>query len=248
MDKKAWKVFLAVAASLPWDLVVSNGDLIDAASISDHAKKIQLFNPEALQEYDFGWEIDMVQAEALIPLRRAVGKNTKIMLRLGNHDSRLLKLDTKNGDALNIILKELDKRRVRTGPGMLEDLLKTRKLDMEISYKPIDTIYGFNFVHGVKTGPNAAKQNLMKYGCGTSGHSHRMGVHTEVMQQKLMGWFESGCLRTIRNVEYLPHGDIPNWCHGYLEVHVNKRTNHFICIPHFIIDYETIHDGVRYSA
>jgi hypothetical protein len=59
-------------------------------------------------------------------------------------------------------------------------------------------------------GKNVAKQNLMKYGSGTSGLSHRMGTYTEVFRVGVGGWQELGCPRTIENIEYLPHGDKPD--------------------------------------
>jgi hypothetical protein len=45
-------------------------------------------------------------------------------------------------------------------------------------------------------------------------------------------------------------GEVGHWmlkAQGYLEMHNNPRTEHFFCLPHFIIDYRTYHDGVMYA-
>jgi hypothetical protein len=47
---------------------------------------------------------------------------------------------------------------------------------------------------------------------GHSGYTHRGNCYTQRLYGKLHGWWESACLRTIKNVAYLPHGDEPEWC------------------------------------
>jgi len=81
-----------------------------------------------------------------------------------------------------------------------------------MSYNAVDVLFWtFTVIHGVKASQGVAKQNLIRYGSGTSGHSHRMNSFCQVMHGKLQGWFESGCLRTVKDVEYLPMGDRPDW-------------------------------------
>src|SRR5205823_1870151 len=153
----------------------------------------------------------LIQADILRPLRKAVGKSTKIVYRLGNHDRRMMSMAENNPTALAEMLKTI----LRHRSPYLEDLLQLDRYGVRLSHKPVDTLYDrWNFVHGVKTTANAAKFNLQRYGNGTSGHSHRMSTFTQQMQGRLGGWWESGCLRTIDSVEYLPFGDRPDWAQG----------------------------------
>lgn len=243
LDRKAFDVFLGVATERPWDLCVLNGDVLDFSQLMSHERKVGAYQREFMEDISLDEEIFITQSELFHPLRKAL-KDTKIMMRLGNHETRYLSVVESNSKALSELLRSYK----RTRSVHLEDALNLQKYKIDLSYNPVDIIGGFTFVHGVKTSKNVAKANLMAYGSGTSGHSHRLGCYTEVQKGKVAGWWESGCLRTTKNVEYLPFGAVTDWSQGYLEVHISKKTGHFFCIPHFIIDYQTIHDGVLYAA
>jgi len=130
----------------------------------------------------------------------------------------------------------------------LEELLKLDKIDETLSYRGIDVLYDqFTVFHGKATGQYAAKSNLDKYGCGTSGHSHRANSFTKYALGGLQGWWESGCMRTTTNVEYLPHGDQPDWVNGFLSLRINPRTGRFFCHTYFIIDGRCEFNGEIFS-
>jgi predicted phosphodiesterase len=242
LDKRAYSVFLQVAASFEWDLCILNGDVLDFSQLSSHDKKIGGFQREFADEFTLEEEIAFTKEEIFKPLRKALDKS-KILMRLGNHETRYLSIAESNSQALVNLLKTMKKNKSL----YLEDVLSLDKFGIDLSYNGEDTFGSFTVIHGVKTSKGAAKANLMTYGSGTSGHTHRMNAYTENMRGKISGWWESGCLRKVKNVEYLPLGARPDWSQGYLELHL-APDGRFWCQPHFIVEYETIHDGQRFSA
>lgn len=249
LDRKAYAVFLQACEAgfrgEPWDQVIANGDVCDFSQIAKHDKKIRMIGREYQQEVSLDEELNIVREEIFRPMRKALGRTTKIMMRLGNHEDRFQNVVETNADAVSKMLKTM--RRYHSL--YLEDLLDLDRYQVSLSYKPIEVLFGtFTVIHGVKSSKNVAAQNLRRFGSGTSGHSHRMGTFTEVMHGKIQGWNESGCLRTIHNVEYLPFSDRPDWSLGFLELHIHKQTGAFHCIPHFIIDYRTWFNGQLLSA
>lgn len=245
LDKKAYSVFLAVASSFPWSRVIANGDFADFSQLSSHERKIGAYQRQFIDDFTLEQEIFAIKHDIVAPLRKAVGKDTKIQFRLGNHDSRYLVAAENNSKALAEMVRTMKRHRSID----LEDVLEFDRYGVELSYNPEDTLYGtFTLVHGVKSTKNVAKANLGTYGSGTSGHSHRLGCYTETQRGTLQGWWESGCLRTTKHIEYLPFGARPDWANGYLELHINKNNGHFFVIPHFIIDHQTVHDGQLFAA
>lgn len=251
LDRKAWKVFLQVVedrrAAGKLDRVIGNGDIIDCVGISEHASKINMLNPGVVDDYPFGYELDMTRVEILEPLRKAMGPKAKLELRLGNHEMRFLRPNRANAKALGDILDTCARR----GETRLERLMKLHRpnIDATLSYNGVDVLYNtFTLIHGVKTSPTAAKQNLGKYGSGTSGHTHRANSYTQLMQGKLQGWWESGTMRTIKNIEYLVHGDQPDWANAFLSLTINRKTGTFFCKTHFIVGGKCEFDGRIYSA
>lgn len=243
--RKSWNIFLQVVEDYHPDRVIGNGDILDCTSISDHASKVAHFNPEVLADYSFDYELEFTFNEILKPLRKAMGKEARLQLRLGNHEIRFLLPKRANAAALAEIHETCVKRRATH----LEDLLKLDKVGATLSYNGADVLYGtFTLIHGVKTNAGAAKANLMRLGSGSSGHSHRSNGHTQVMHGKLQGWQESGCLRTIKNIEYLPHGDQPDWSNAFQTLTINKNTGTFFLKTHLIIGGKCEFNGKLYSA
>lgn len=244
LDKRVWNIFLQICEEYQPDRVISNGDLLDCTSISEHASKINVYWPEVLQDYSFEYELDMTYQEILKPIRKAIGK-AKLELRLGNHEMRFMRPNRANAHALAEIHEVCVKRRAT----QLEDLLKLDKVGATLSYNAVDILYGtFTLIHGVKTSAGAAKANLLRYGSGTSGHSHRGNSYMQKMRGTLAGWWESSCMRSIENIEYLPHGDSPDWCNGFLSLTINKNTGTFFSKSHFIIGNKCEFNGKVYSA
>ena len=243
LDKKAYEVFLGVANSLEWDHCFLNGDVADFTQLSSHDKKVGAYQREFQEDISLDEELYFIRNDIFKPLRKALGK-AKITMRLGNHDSRYLSISENNPSALKELVKTM-----RSNKSLyLEDVLALDKFGIQLSYNPEDTLFGsFTLVHGVKTNKAVAKANLMTYGSGTSGHTHRLGCYTEVQRGTVQGWWESGCLRTTKNIEYLPFGSRVDWSSGFLELHINPN-GEFHCLPHFIINNKTIVNGQLFSA
>jgi hypothetical protein len=68
------------------------------------------------------------------------------------------------------------------------------------------------------------------------------------MHGKLQGWWESACLREIKDVEYVIHGDQPDWANGFLSLTINKHTGTFFCKTHYIISGKCEFNGVLFTA
>lgn len=243
LDRQCWKVFLAICKEFPPDRVVVNGDFMDCTSISTHAKKVDVLNPDVLADYSFDYELSIVQTEILAPLRKALGPKPKILLRLGNHDIRYYRPERANAAALAEILETCHRRKATE----LEDLLKLSRYGATLSKKAIDSIHGFTLVHGIKTTANAAKANLLRYGSGTSGHSHRGNSFIQRMYGGMHGWWESFCFRKIDFIEYLPHGDLPDWCQGFLSLTI-RPDGKFFCKAHPIIKGQCEFNGTVFTA
>lgn len=245
LNRTAWKIFLQVCETYRPDRVIGNGDTLDCSSISDHVHKVSLYNPEVLADYSFAYELDFTYSEILKPLRKAIGPKAKFQLRLGNHSMRFLRPNRANATALSEIIEVCTKR----GATRLEDLMKLDKVDATLSYNGVDVLYRtFTLIHGVKTGPGAAKANLLRYGSGSSGHDHRANSFTQVMQGTLQGWWTSGCMRTIDKIEYLPHGDKPDWANAFVSLVIHRNTGHFFAKTHFIIDGKCEFNGQVYCS
>lgn len=131
----------------------------------------------------------------------------------------------------------------------LEDLADLKRWNIELVKEPITVLYDtFTLIHGVRVSASAPKLNLGRFGAGTSGHSHRLGIHTQIMHGRLQSWTESGCLRTVDNIDYLPHGEKPDWCQAFLELVINRKTGRYYCTPYPIIRYTTHFHGQLYST
>ncbi len=59
---------------------------------------------------------------------------------------------------------------------------------------------------------------------------------------------ESGCPRTLTDVEYLPFGMMPDWIHAFLTLYTNRHSGLSFCKPHFIIDYKREFEGHLFVA
>lgn len=242
LDEKAFDVFLQVYQENEFDRLVVNGDLLDFPTISEHAQKIEAFNPAILDSYKLQDEIDFAVENILQPLHRNRPR-TPILLRLGNHEERFIRPNRANARALGEIL-DAGRRR---GSDRLEDLLRLHDFNARLSYNGVDRIHGFSFIHGISTAPGAPQANLRKYGSGTSGHSHRGNSFIETYYGGVRGWWESFSLRTTQDVEYLPRGSIANWQQGFLTLSIRK-SGLFFAQSHPIINYRCLFDGQLYAA
>lgn len=242
MDEKAFALFLAIYRDAPFTHLCINGDLLDFPVLSEHKQRIGQLRPDILDTYDIESEVEYVRESILAPLHRTK-PNVKTLVRLGNHEQRFITPTRDNARALAEILS-LSRWNKST---QLEDILGLSKFNARLSYSGVDILHGtFALIHGVKTAEGAARANLRKYGSGTSGHSHRANSYLESHVGGVRGWYESGCLRTIRDIEYLPHGEIPNWQQGFLSLAI-RPSGWFCCQTHLIVNGKCFFRGTLYQ-
>lgn len=242
LDEKAFDIFLSIYKENDFTHLIINGDLLDFPTLSEHKQKIARLRPEVLDTYCLEDEIDYVKEVILDPLHR-LKPSVKIMVRLGNHEERFINPTKDNARALSEILA-VSRWSKST---QLEDILELKKFNAFLSYNGIDRIHNtFSLIHGVKTSEGTARANLKKYGCGTSGHSHRANSYLESHLEGVRGWWESGCLRTLRDIEYLPRGEIPNWQQAFLTLAI-RPSGWFSCQTHLIVDHKCLFSGVLYD-
>lgn len=243
LDRQKWKLFLDIVDDYCPDRVIGNGDILDCTRISEHSKKVEMYFPEILEDISFEYELDFTFNEILKPLRKAMGKKPKLQLRLGNHEMRFLRPNRANAAALAEIHEVCVDRKAT----QLEDLMCLDKVGATLSYNAIDVLYGtYTITHGVKTSPTAPRMNLLKYGAGTSGHTHRANSWIQVMHGKLQGWDESGCMCQTMNVPYLPHGDMPDWANAFINLTINKHTGTYFSNTHKFIGNKCVFNGKLY--
>jgi predicted phosphodiesterase len=244
LDRRCYKLFLNVVDDFCPDMIILNGDVADFSQISSHDRKIRMRGREFQEEVGLDEELFMIQTEIFRPLRLAA-PTCKIIMRKGNHDVRWELIAETNREALAQMMKTMRKNRSL----YLEDVLGLPRFKIEMDHRPIMRLTeSFTLIHGVKTNKMVAKANLLRFGSGTSGHTHRMGTWTEIMHGQLQSWNESGCLRTIDDIEYLPFGDKPDWANGFLDLRINFSTGKFFCTPHFIIKNECEFHGKIYRV
>lgn len=242
MDEKAFGVFLSVYKDFPFDHLCINGDLLDFPTLSEHKQRLAQLRPDILDSYDLAGEIEYVQEAILAPLHR-IKPDVRILVRLGNHEDRFVNPTKDNARALSDILSVSR----WTKNTQLEEILTLRKFNASLSYNGVDRIRNtFALVHGVQTSEGAPKANLKKYGSGASGHSHRANSFLERHIDGVRGWFESGCLRTTKDIEYLPRGEIPNWQQGFLSLAI-RPSGWFCCQTHLIVNGKCFFHGTFYQ-
>jgi hypothetical protein len=107
----------------------------------------------------------------------------------------------------------------------------------------------FAVLHGTKTAKTRCEQYLRHFLCsGTSGHTHKLTRTTIPYYGGHFTWAESGCLRTIRKVEYLPGGHDPGGQHGFVTLWIDQDTGAMFLKGHEITDYRCEFQGVIYKA
>lgn len=242
LDKRCFKIVLDVIADWKPDTIILNGDTADFSQISKHDRKIRFKGGQ----YDVPWglyeEIMFIRHQILEPLRKAAGK-ARIIFRKGNHEQRWDDIVATNPGVLSEMLTTA--RRLRSFE--IPDILQFQKYGITYDPTPILRLHNlFTVIHGVKTSKMAPRDNLRLFGSGTSGHTHRLGVWTEIMHGHLQSWTESACLRSVDDIEYLPFGNKPDWSQGFASLYINKKK--FFCTPHQIIGRQCEFHGKIYSA
>lgn len=240
VDTKAWEAVLSVINNNHFDEIVLNGDIMDFPLISKYDAK--LFSIPLMKNYSEILEVEFTKQYILLPLR-TLAPNSKIVYRLGNHEERLTEGKySGSADRIAKLFKHYN-------TSELNQMLELDKLDIE--YDPTNSRNYFNVfdvVHGLSLSKNAPEKNIYEYmGSGTSGHSHRLNSTYIKNKSSNYVWVESGCLRTIEDVEYIPTGKTVDWMQGFVTVDFDVDNGYFYSKTHPIVNGTCEYNGVIYK-
>lgn len=240
LDDKAWKIVLEVVKNNQFDEIVLNGDILDFPLISKHDKK--LFDIPAMQNYSEVLEIEYTKEAILKPLREAA-KDSHIIFRLGNHEERLTQ------GKYTVAAERLAKLFKYYNSSELDEMLDLKSMNIEYDPTEVRSYFDkFDVVHGLSLAKTAPRNNINMYmGSGTSGHSHRLNSTYVRNKKSPYMWIESGCLRTIDNVEYLNTAMIADWMQGFVTVTFDTDSDNFFAKTHPIVNGSCEFNGIIYK-
>lgn len=240
VDHKAWQSVLQVIKDNHFDEIVLNGDILDFPLISKHDKK--LFEVGVMKNYSEVLEIEFTKEFILRPLRDAA-PDSKIVFRLGNHEERLTE------GKYTVAAERLAKLFKHYNSSELDEMLELKALDIEYDPSEVRNYFDqFDVVHGLSLAKTAPRNNIHLYmGSGTSGHSHRLNCTYVRNKKHPYIWVESGCLRTVENVEYLPTAMVADWMQGFVTITFDRNSDFFYAKTHPIVYGSCEFNGVVYK-
>lgn len=258
LDKRAYAVMLAIYGDNAFDRCMILGDLVDASSISTHKQRFSENSEDVnwLEEIDFTCDnilSPLAEIDRKLSRTKSAGERKKICL-FGNHCDRAINVHMDNHNAL----KEIVKAGMKRNTLRFHELLRFAEFGIEPFYsgEDGDGIYMLRrrgqrlaMLHGTRTSANRLKQNLDMFQCHViTGHTHKLERARKAYYGGYYEAMETGCMRTIKNVEFLPTGHIAGWAHGFVTVWVDKDTGQMFLKQHEISNYRCEYKGVVYSA
>lgn len=196
-DPFAMRVWHDVMKLVQPDGVVFNGDVCDFPTVGRFS---QIPGAGALSLAD---EIKFVKKHILAPARKILGPKKPITYHIGNHEHRLVRyladtapeladLDCLRWDNL-FGIDELGIEMV-FGGNWLAPRQSDRKGNIKRTYKVYYDCFAVS--HGHSIAANAMAEELKRFGLsGTSGHTHRPGIHTApTLANPHLSWTSTGMM------------------------------------------------------
>lgn len=213
------------------DNIFINGDLIDCMDISSFDKPLEK-HPNLKEEIE--------EARFFLLKLRSAAPRARIIYIFGNHSYRLQSYISKNARELHG-LKGLT----------LEEQLGCKDLDIDVvnngtkeNYYQYGKLWIGHFDRVNKHSGMTAKNLLEDKGVSIiQGHTHRLGSSYKRDFDGQKGAWESGCLCDL-NPKYV---NMPNWQHGLLVIHKDKKSDLFHVTEIPIIDYKIVYGGKVYK-
>jgi len=253
LAKDAYSCVLQALDDNPSDQVIINGDLLDLPWMM--AENKHKFHTDE-EHVTLAEEIDFTVVNILKPLRKAVGKKTRIIFKPGNHEDRLFRINANNMPGL----REYVQAGIKLDRMKIESMLQFKELGIEMDRgerkdgRNTDTTFLQKrgdrgcLIHGYLTGQSCLKKYLLTYLCsGTSGHTHSMRREVLSWYGGEYVWQESGCLCRKVGVEFLPIGKHATWTHGFVTMWRNKYDGQLFIKGHEIKDATLEFKGKIYT-
>ena len=208
------------------DVVILNGDILDAYSLSRFVKS----SNRRLSLAD-----EVAQSRIILNEIRDAVPNAEIHFTEGNHETRLRRYLDSNAPAL-ASLPCLE----------WKSLLGLDELDIKWhGTEGFKLNRSFLVLHGDRVSKHSGATARMEFErhlvSGISGHTHRAGRYDVVGHSRNFHWTENGCL-CMMNPEYI--SGKPNWQQAISIVEFNRDRAHTRLVP--IENRRLIVDGVRY--
>lgn len=218
-----------------FDEIIFNGDVFDFPYLSKYHKRLYddtLSEAEEIEEFK------------IIASKIKDRTKAKLIFREGNHEERLTNPYILSKEQLTRVANVYKYYKTDTLKGILSSVID--------EYDPYPERFYYNIfyvIHGLSIAKNAATKNLYTYmASGTSGHSHRLNSTYIANKKHNYVWIESGCLRTIENVEYLPTASVADWMQGFVIVtfYLGERKPMFFANTYSIVKGKCYYNNVIY--
>lgn len=240
VDHKALKALTNVLKDNEFDEVCLNGDILDFPKLSRYDSI--LFEQPLLKNYSEVGEIEFTKTAILKKIDAVVSANTIKRYRLGNHEERLT--EGKNraaAERIAVLFKHYNS-------SSLDDMLELKKTGWIYDPSAVTNYFDmFDVVHGVSLAKSASRNNIFSFmSSGSSGDTHRLNSTYIRTKKGNFMWCESGCLRTLEDVEYIPTGRIVDWMQGFVTVTFDLKNGTFFAKTHPIINGSCEYNGKIY--
>lgn len=230
-DKRAFDLMLKAMAEFKPDVVVSNGDFLDCASVSR-------FSKDPLRAFRLDQEIEIAETE-LDRVEAASPGATRIFVE-GNHCDRLRRYLQDKAPELFAFVD-------------VPKLLRLRQRGWKhVAYKDSTTVGKLNITHDVGS---AGRYNVFRcldafQAPVATGHTHRLayvveGTATGGSQVSAqLGW-----LGDVEQIDYMHRVKARrDWALGFGYGYVNPRTDYVYLVPAPIVKYSVVIEGRLYEA
>lgn len=215
-----------IAEILQPTYLIHKGDLLDCYDLSR-------FDQDPYRIHSLQDEINLGRSH-LVQMRMRCLKSEFFLLE-GNHEERLKRAIWNMKGQQKALAYLTQFRQAMTWPSLLG------LADLNITFVPYDSKQARHKIlpkwitkHGNavrKFSGYTAKAELEKYGrSGSSGHTHRLGMHMRSDHNGAHAWLETGCT-CILNPEYMPD---PDWQNGCVVMTFEPATGAFQAEPIFI--------------
>ena len=241
VDHDAFNCLLKVLKDNSFDELCLNGDGLDFPYLSRYDSR--LFEIPILKNYSEIKEIEFTKNHLLKAIS-TVSKNPNMIkrYRLGNHEERLTEGKNKQAaDRIAVLFKHYNS-------SSLDEMLSLKELNWIYDPSAVTNYFDmFDVVHGVSLAKAASRNNIFSFmSSGSSGDTHRLNSTYIRTKKGNFMWCESGCFRTLDDVEYIPTGRIVDWMQGFVTVTFDLKKGTFYAKTHPIINGHCEFNGKLY--